>query len=212
MVHRITVSIEFAFVHVGWIVIFFRWVIAVMYFPRNPYFLFHLEDFWTRSLAEVKEYLDRHLKGRLYQLKGIRERKFWQSVMVNFITVGRLHSLLFPTRIWVQEFMAALSKASWVLSEIEIGLIRPFIMSSESYALSCGLPILQQETGHFSIYKDALDCILMPGELAYSLWIANQPAFKEAENHMKLGMTRRPSGPSKTRKEIGCSEDEQHFQ
>lgn len=190
MVHKITVAIEFAFVLVGWIVIFFRWVIAVMYFPRNPYFLFHLEDFWTRSLVEVKEDLDRHLKGRLYRLKRIRERTFWESVMVNFITVGRLHSLLFPMRIWLQKFMVALSKASWSLSEIVIGLIRPFIMSRESYALLCGLPILPQETGHFSIYKDALDCIRMPGEIAYSLWIANQPAFKEAENHMKQGIER----------------------
>ena len=101
MMHRITVGIEFSFVLVGWIVIFFRWVIAVMYFPRNPCFLYYLEDFWTRSLVELKEDLDRHLNGQLYRQKRIRERTFGQSVMVSFITVVRLHSVLLPMRIWL---------------------------------------------------------------------------------------------------------------
>ncbi len=34
----------------------------------------------------------------------------------------------------------------------------------------------------------------------------------ERTSLQKLGMTRRPLGPSKTRREIGCSEDQQHFQ
>jgi hypothetical protein len=202
IVHRITVGIEFAFVLVGWIVILFRWLTAVIYFPRNPYSLFYLEDFWTRSLVELKEDLDRHLKGRgrLYRLKRIRQRTFGQSVMVNFLTGIRLHSLLLPMRIWLQKFMVALGKACWSLSEIVIGWIRPLIMTPGSYALLYGLPIFPQETDRFAIFKDALDCLRMPGEIAYSLWIANQWAFQKAENHMNQGIEKGKNNTSDLRK------------
>jgi len=39
----------------------------------------------------------------------------------------------------------------------------------------------------FYKYKEILVIIRMPGEIGYSLWIANESAFKKTEKHMQQG-------------------------
>lgn len=170
--------IHFAFILIAWIVVLFRWFRAVMYFPKDVRCLFYLEDFWTRSIVDMKNDLDAHLTARLFRQKRIRERTAIERIVVNLMTAFRLHSLLLNMGLWVQKLMVSVCKACWYLSDLPFRMIRRFTMSPES-ALEITDPFYQ--------YREALEIIRMPGELAYSLWIANLSAFKMAENNINQG-------------------------
>jgi hypothetical protein len=103
--HKITVFIELAFILVGWMVVSFRWLTAVLYFPRKVEFLRYLEDFWTQSIVELQADLDAQLTCRLYKEKIIKQRKPGQRVILDLITAVRLHSVLLPMRVWLQILM-----------------------------------------------------------------------------------------------------------
>lgn len=86
---------QFVFILIGWIVVLFRWFIAVIYFPKDVRSLFHMEDFWTRSIVDMKKDLDAHLISGLFRGKRNLERTPLESIIVNLITTFRLHYLLF---------------------------------------------------------------------------------------------------------------------
>lgn len=88
--HKITVFIELAFILVGWMVVSFRWLTVVLYFPRKVEFLRYLEDFWTQSIVELQADLDAQLTCRLYKEKIIKQRKPGQRVILHLITAVRL--------------------------------------------------------------------------------------------------------------------------
>eukprot|EP00253_Pinus_taeda_P020278 PITA_20278 len=176
------------FILIGWIVVLYRWFTAVLYFPRGVQRLFHMEDFWTRSIVDMKNDVDAYSAPGLFREKRKLERAAIESIVVNLITTFRLNALLFITVLWLQKLIVSVSKACWCLSELAFRLIRPFIMSQEKNALLCGcLNASVPETDEFHRYKEALDIIRMPGEIAYSLWIANLSAFKKAVNNMEKG-------------------------
>jgi hypothetical protein len=104
---RLVYAIQFAFVVVGSIVVVFRWLTAVFYFPKDVRCFLYFEDFWTRSLVQQKD-----------DLRGCR----------------LFLSLLLTMLIWVQKFMVLLSKVCWFLSQFVFGKIRPFIMSKNKSA------------------------------------------------------------------------------
>ena len=121
--------IQFLFILIGWIVLLFRWFTAVLYFPKNVWCLFHLEDFWTRSIVDMKNDLDAHLTARLFRKKRSLERTPLESIVVNFITAVGLHSLFFIMGLWLLKLMVLVSKVCWCLSDLAFRMIRPFIMS-----------------------------------------------------------------------------------
>lgn len=180
--------VRLIFILIGWIVVLYRWFTAVMYFPRGVQRLFHIEDFWTRSIVDMKNDVDAYSAPGLFREKRKLERAAIESIVVNLITTFRLNALLFITVLWLQKLIVSVSKACWCLSELAFRLIRPFIMSQEKNALLCGsLNASVPETDEFHHYKEALDIIRMPGEIAYSLWIANLSAFKKTVNNMEQG-------------------------
>lgn len=180
--------VRLIFILIGWIVVLYRWFTAVMYFPRGVQRLFDMEDFWTRSIVDMKNDVDAYSAPGLFREKRKLERAAIESIVVNLITTFRLNALLFITVLWLQKLIVSVSKACWCLSELAFRLIRPFIMSQEKNALLCGsLNASVPETDEFHHYKEALDIIRMPGEIAYSLWIANLSAFKKTVNNKEQG-------------------------
>lgn len=166
---------QFVFIIMGSIVMLFRWFTAVIYFPRDVRSLFPMEDFWTRSIVNMKKDLDAHLTSRLFRGKINPERTPLETIVVNLITTFRLHDLLFMMVFLLQKLIVSLSKTCWCLSHLAFRMIRPKDRS-----------VLK--TDQFYQYEAALDKIRMPGETASSLWIANLSAFKETENNMKNGL------------------------
>jgi hypothetical protein len=66
-------------------------------------------------------------------------------------------------------------------------MIRPVFFSREKNVLLSGSDISPTNKNPFFKYKEALEVIRMPGEIAYSSWIANESAFKKVEKHMEEG-------------------------
>ena len=147
--------IQFVFILLGWTVLLFRWFTAVLYFPKNVWCLFHLEDFWTRSILDMKNDLDGHLTARLFRKKKLLERTPLESIVVNLITTVRLHSLFLIMGLWLLKLMVLVSKACWCLSDLTFRMIRPFIMSPQQNALFYGLNLSapEQRPIHFTNTK-----------------------------------------------------------
>jgi len=139
-----------------------------------------VEDFWTRSIIEFKY---GQLKGPLSWEKRNHSRTLLQSNIVDLIIIAvRLHSLLLSMGILLQKLVVLLSKASCFLSWI---IFFPLVMSREKIMLLSGSNIPMSE---FSKYRALLEIIRMPGEIAESMWIANESAFKSTKKHMQQGM------------------------
>jgi hypothetical protein len=98
-----------------------------------------MEDFWTRSIAEMKDDIDTQPKSQLYIKKRNRGRTLLANFLVTLVAKFGLHSWLIPMRIWLQKLIIYLSKACWSLSEFVLRMIRPFIMNSEKISLLSGL-------------------------------------------------------------------------
>lgn len=177
--NEITFLIQFAFVLVGWMVVSFRWLTAVIYFPIDRSSLVQVEDFWTRSITELKY---GPLDGPLFREKRNRDRTQLEGHIVDLIIAVRLHILLLSIGLLVQKLVVLLSKASCVLSSI---LFMPVLKIHEKFLLLCGSSKKDSEFpsySEFSIY-----CITMPGESAGKLWKANEWAFKSTKKHMEQG-------------------------
>lgn len=185
--NRVFFYFQFGFILIGWIVVLFRWFTAVLYFPKDVRCLFNFEDFWTRTIVDMKNDLDAHLTTGFFREKKNLERTPVESIVVNLITTFKLHRLLLIMGLWLQNLMVLVSKVCWCLSEPAFRMVRPFIMSRKHCALLCGLNLPEPETDQFNQYKEALEVVRMPGEIAYSLWIANLSAFKKVENNIHKG-------------------------
>lgn len=170
--NRTTFLIQSAFVLMGWIFVSFRWLTAVIYFPRDIWSSFQVEDFWTRSIIELKH---SRLNGPLFREKRNRDQTLLESIIVDIIVAIRLHYLLLSMALLLQKLVVFLSKATCFLSWF---LFFPFVIIRQKV-------ILRSE---FSKYKELLEMIRMPGEMARNLWIANESAFKSTKKHMQEGM------------------------
>eukprot|EP00253_Pinus_taeda_P006851 PITA_06851 len=175
--YSVTFYIQSTFILIGWIAVAIRWLTAVIYFPRYGQCSFQVEDFWTRSLIELKY---RQLNGLLWEKKD-RNRTLLQTTMVDSTIPLRLRTLVLSMAIFVQVFVVLLSKVSLLLSWL---LFWPLLMAREKIMLLCGSKVTRSE---FSKYGEVLESIAMPGENAESLWNANEWAFKSTKEHMEQG-------------------------
>jgi hypothetical protein len=184
----IPLVIQFLFILIGWIIIILRWFTSVMYFSRDLWFLFQWEDFWTRSIVEMKSNLNAHYRERLFREKRLPKRVTQESGIASSIIAIWLYSLLLTMALCLQKLMVLLSKACWCLSEIVVRMIRLVLFSREKNAMLSGSAISPTENNPFIKYQDALEIISMPGEIAGSLWTANESAFKKVKKHMEEGI------------------------
>lgn len=183
----IPLFIQFLFILIGWIIISLRWVTGIMYFSRDLRSLFQWEDFWTRNFVELKANLNAHCRERLFREKRLPKRAKQESGIASSIIAIRLYSLFLTMALCLQKLMVSLSKACWCLSEIVFRMIRPVFFSREKNVLLSGSDISPTNKNPFFRYKEALEIIRMPGEIAFSLWIANESAFKKVEKQMEEG-------------------------
>lgn len=151
---------QFAFVIVGSIVVVFRWLNAVFYFPKNRGYLLQCEAFWTRELVQQKQDLHR---CRL------------------------ILSLLLTMLVWACRLMVSLSKLCWSISEF---VFIKVCWSVSQFVVSkvCWFRMGENKSDQFARYEKALEIIRMPGENALSLWRANKWAFENTENNLKEGI------------------------
>lgn len=178
---------QFVFISVGWIIILFRWLTGVMYFSRDLRSLFKWEDFWTRNIVELKANLNAHYRERLFRQKRLPKTAIQESGIVSSIMAIRLYSLILTMALCLQILMVSLSKVCWCLSEVIFRMVRRILLSPEKNILLSDSDILKTDDSPFFKHKEALEAIKMPGEFAYSLWFANESAFKKVEKHMEEG-------------------------
>lgn len=177
--NKTTFLLQFMFASIGWIVVSVRWLTAVKYFPRDGRSLFQVEDFWTRGIIDLESV---QLKGWLFWEKRNPNRILLQTKIVDLIIAVRLNTLFLFIGILLQKLIVLSSKASCFLSSI---LLWPVLKIHEKIMLLSGSNILESE---FSKYRKLLEIIRMPGEIAESLWIANESAFKSTKKHMQQGV------------------------
>eukprot|EP00253_Pinus_taeda_P004988 PITA_04988 len=185
--YQTTVFILLGFVFIGWIVILIRWFTAVLYFPIYfPRNVSYIKDLWEISNGDLwaiilgENPLANFLTDQLFLGRRIPERIKEENATVNLMKVFAIFLL------WLEMLIVLLSKACWLLSEIVFLMIRPCILSREkNMLLSC---LNESALGIFREYRDALEITRLPGEKACSMWIANESAFKQTENHMKQGV------------------------
>lgn len=79
------VATEFVFVLLGWFIVLFRWIRAVIHFPRNHEVvrLFHVEDFWTRSLVDNRDDVLVQSTHRWFSLKKGQDVKLEKKFRSN---------------------------------------------------------------------------------------------------------------------------------
>lgn len=170
--NKTTLVLQFIFVLIGWILVSVRWVRAVIYFPIHGKSVFHVEDFWTRCINDLKY---GQLKGPLFRGIRYRDRTLLENNVIDLIIQFRLHSLSLSIASSLQKSTVMYSKASCFFSWI---MLSPLLMIR-------GKIIPPKE---FSIYKALLEKISMPGESAENMWIANESAFNSTRKHMEQGM------------------------
>jgi hypothetical protein len=209
--NKITIILQFIFSFIGWIVVAVRWLAAVKYFPIDGRSLFQVEDFWTRSIIDLK---DGQLKGPLFREKRNRDRTLLETNIWDLIIAVRLHTLFLFIGLFLQKLVVLLSKASCFLSSILLWLV---LKIHEKIMLWCGSNILESD---FSKYRQLLEIIRMPGEISESLWIANESAFKSTKKHMEQGkgttaelikMISRQTEPAADIGKETCQEEEKYF-
>eukprot|EP01018_Ginkgo_biloba_P018505 Gb_35007 [translate_table: standard] len=150
--------IQCGFILVAWIVICWRGLTAVVYFPRTMqrrafHFrqCFHVEDSWKRHLIKL---IDE------FKEEGEIEGSFLKRLILKTIRTMRLHKLL-PLVLWLQVLLVLLSKAS---CKVENGV---------------------QHSGSASFVKYSEAFIHMPGENPAGLWIANHKSIEKMKNRVK---------------------------
>jgi len=157
LLQETTFLLQFFFVLIGWIGVSVRWLTAVAYFPIDGGRLFQVEDFWTRSIIDMK----------YGQLNGP-------------------YSLLLSIVSLLQKIIVLISKASCFLSGIILRhslTILKKIMWPSGLNTSTG-DVLNED---YRDYEDLLQTIRMPGEIKEKLWTANESAFKSTKNQMEEG-------------------------
>lgn len=168
---------------IGWIVLLVRWVTSHMQgdTSRSDYF-YSIED----SQIDLTAFLIRlFVRDKRIQEKAIRdlEEKFLD-----------ISSLLWIRQHWLKklfQFFSMLNLSYW-LTPIQQMLSRIKITVFERVR-SIAVPDDRQ----FSMYEETLKMLLIPGESASLLWMANQWGFRKVEGYMDQGQEAGKRSPDK---------------
>ncbi|GLJ06596.1 hypothetical protein SUGI_0042740 [Cryptomeria japonica] len=195
---HITFVLQCVFVLLGWFVIFYRWLMAVLYFPK--FFTkglgcslcerptqcrsrFGVEDFWTRSIFELVD---------MYSIQKCRRKLKPKSegissgFSIKVLTTSKLHLSLYSLLV-LQFLIVWFSKCCWLFSEMVFGCmcIRRAILGNDKWLFYAKNP--SDDYQEFKKYKEALEHACMPGENSGNLWLATKVSFGQAEKRMQGG-------------------------
>ncbi|GLJ06594.1 hypothetical protein SUGI_0042710 [Cryptomeria japonica] len=195
---HITFVLQCVFVLLGWFVIFYRWLMAVLYFPK--FFTkglncslcqrptqcrsrFGVEDFWKRSIFELVD---------MYSIQKCRRKLkpkaegICNGLSVKVLTTLRLHWLLYSLLV-LQFLIVWFSKCCWVFSEMVFGckFIRRAVLGNDRWLFYDVDP--SKDFQAFKKYEETLEHVCMPGENSANLWLANKVSFDQAEKRMRQG-------------------------
>ncbi|GLJ17768.1 hypothetical protein SUGI_0310150 [Cryptomeria japonica] len=181
--------LQCAFVFVAWIAICWRWITAVVYFPRanKRIRVFVVENFWTRHIKEMKYSWESHiadLKEDMQNASFFGKISLW--VQVCFFSLAKVCVIGF---LWaLQVFVVSFSKACWFLSEIVIGnrFVRGCFLESQNF-LNYGSEDFQNDLSEFKKHREVLERVRMPEERAASLWVADKKFIKQTKDRIKVG-------------------------
>ncbi|GLJ29387.1 hypothetical protein SUGI_0579460 [Cryptomeria japonica] len=174
-------TLELAFILIGGTVIFCRWLMAVVYFPR--FFVKKMkltqirpivEDFWTRGILELVQIYDLQ-KWRLQEqskdgiLKGLAFR------LATTMRIHYLFYLLWPLQVSLVYF----SKGCLFISELLFSFkcVWNCLLGSDKKPA--------QSQGEFEECREILEKVCMPGENPERLWVANKKSMKQAKDRFK---------------------------
>lgn len=112
----IVVVVQWIFILPGWAIVCWRWLTAVVFYPRrmgsealNLKQFFRIEDFWTRTMLELQEKLTER------DVESLNSLSFLNKFMFVFIQKLRLYKLL-PVLLYLQILLVSISKFCWLIS------------------------------------------------------------------------------------------------
>ncbi|XP_059076104.1 uncharacterized protein LOC131875531 [Cryptomeria japonica] len=182
----------FSFIIIGWLVIFWRWLSAQLYFRLHKHSWrkrLCLEEFWTSHTVELIGMYD--LKGdRQRFLDGERDRQRLlcdkksssnmprlfklENLPTKIFTKVRLHKLLYIV-LMLQISVVFFSKVCGLLSDVIVG---KFLYCCRKHMRK------RDQVKSPEKYARILKCICMPGEDPSVLWEANEMSFNKAKRLM----------------------------
>ncbi|GLJ14464.1 hypothetical protein SUGI_0233870 [Cryptomeria japonica] len=181
---------QYAFVLVGWTAVCWRWITAVLYFPRLKHTrrFFVVEDFWTRAISQKRFGWE---SSNALQRENILKEK-----LANRIRLHVYLCLLRSVQIFVTGFLMALqslvvllAKFCWVLSEIAIGnnFVRLSVLGPRDLDFYLNYEAAKHDYDEFGKYRHVLKRVCMPQENPGSLWLANRESIQQTEKRMEAG-------------------------
>ncbi|GLJ14462.1 hypothetical protein SUGI_0233850 [Cryptomeria japonica] len=176
---KVRLVFQWVFVLIGWIAICWRWMTAVIYFPRlkNTSRLFTVEDFWTRAICQTRfgwKSSNVLLEEEISKANSVKSIK----LRVYLCLLRSAQAFVAGFLIRLQSLVVLLGKICWFLSEIVIGkLLWTFTLGRKDLSLD----------SEFIKYRPVLKRIRMPGERPGSLWLANKKAFQLTKDRMQEG-------------------------
>ncbi|GLJ14470.1 hypothetical protein SUGI_0234000 [Cryptomeria japonica] len=183
---------QYGFVLVGWIVVCWRWITAIVYFPRLKHTrrFFVVEDFWTRAISQkrfgwkISNALQREKISKEKLANRIRLRVYLcLQHSVEIIVAGFLMAL--------QSMVVLLGKFCWVLSEIAIGnnFVRRCVLGCRdlNFYKYTAVEAAKHDYDEFGKYRQVLKRVCMPQESAASLWLASKKSIQLTKERMEAG-------------------------
>lgn len=188
------VVLQWIFILSGWAILCWRWLTAVVFYPRrmgsealNLKQFFRVEDFWTRAMLELQEEFAES------DVDSIKSLSFFNKFLLMFVQKLRLYKLL-PVLLGLQNLLVLMSKACWLISEMVFSnhYMERILMGSVSHEFSVLYNLHKNRglvgpinPGDFIKYLDAL--MYMPGENPAGVWIANLKSIQETKERMTEG-------------------------
>jgi len=189
------IAAQWIFILFGWAIIFWRWLTAVVYYPRRMgtdgsglRTYFRVEDFWKAFILEKQEEFMK-LDG-----KSIKRFSYLSRFMFMFLKRLRLYKLM-PALLYLQIFLVLLSKTCWLISEMVFSnrYMRRLVMGRAFQVEFSALYNLHKSGdvkrpgnhGDFMNYSDVL--MHLPEENPAGVWISNRKSIQEMKAWFKKG-------------------------
>jgi len=190
----ISLVLQWSFILFGWLIICWRWITAVVYYPRRMdkkgthlMAYFQVEDFWKRAMLELQE------KFIQWDINSIKRLSFLNRNLFIFVHKLRLYKLL-PAFLYLQILLVLMSKTCWLISEMIFSnrYMRRLLMGRASHEFSVLYNLYSNgQVGGPAIPKEFVkyleDSMQMPGENPAGGWIANRKPIQKMKARLKEG-------------------------
>lgn len=183
----IAIFSQWIFILFGWFIVCWRWITAVVYYPRRVDKMcsglkeyFRVEDFWKRSLLELQEEFVEWNKESNQRLS------YFNRLLFTIVQRLRLYKLFLPFLIDLQILVVLMSKLCWLISEMVFSYhcMRQLLMGQASHGF-LGLYNGHSSDPDFQRYSKSL--VHMLGENPAGIWVANQKSITALRNRLGKG-------------------------